>query len=403
MGLLSAAIGAVGGALADTWKDWFYCESLDKDTLMVKGEKMIGNRSSNKKGNDNIISNGSGIVVADGQCMIIVDQGKVVEICAEPGEFTYDTSSEPSLFAGKLGDSIKETFQLLGKRIAYGGDTGHDQRVYYFNTKEILDNKFGTPNPIPFRVVDKKIDLDLDVSLRCSGIYSYKIADPIRFYTNIAGNVSDVYTKDQIADQLKAEFISALQPAFGQISALELRPNEIITHNKELEQAMNIQLSNDWGDKRGLAIVSIALGSVTLPEEDQEIIKQTQRGAALANANLAAGVMAGATASAMEKAASNEGGAMNGFVGLGMAANAGGNNVANLFAAGAAQQQQQQQQQAAGATSWTCQCGQVNSGNFCSACGTKKPEQAAGGFCPNCGKPVQAGARFCANCGNQLQ
>ena len=399
MGLIGAAIGAVGGALADTWKDWFYCESLDKETLMVKGEKMVGNRSSNKKGNDNIISNGSGIVVADGQCMIIVDQGKVVEICAEPGEFTYDTSTEPSLFTGSLGESIKQTFQLLGKRIGYGGDTGHDQRVYYFNTKELLDNKFGTPNPIPFRVVDKRIGLDIDVSIRCSGVYSFKIADPIRFYTNIAGNVSDIYTRDQIEDQLKAEFISALQPAFGQLSTLELRPNEIITHNKELEEAMNIQLSNDWGDKRGLQVVSIALGSVTLPEEDQELIKQTQRGAALSNPNLAAGVIAGATANALETAAGNEGGAMNGLVGVGMAMNAGGSTVSNLFAQGAAMNQQQ----AAGGAQWTCTCGQVNSGNFCSACGSKKPEQAAGGFCPNCGQPVQPGAKFCANCGNQLQ
>ncbi len=397
MGLIGAALGAAGGVLADTWKDWFMCEAMDKETLMVKGEKMIGNRSSNKRGNDNIISNGSGIVVADGQCMIIVDQGKVVEICAEPGEFTYDTSTEPSLFTGSLGEAIKQTFQLMGKRIGYGGDTGHDQRVYYFNTKELIDNKFGTPNPIPFRVVDNKIGLDIDVSIRCSGVYSYKIADPIRFYTNVAGNVSDRYMRSEIEEQLKTEFISALQPAFGQLSALQMRPNEIVTHNKELEQAMNQQLSNQWAELRGLQVVSVALGSVTLPEEDQELIKQTQRGAALSNPNLAAGVIAGATANALETAAGNEGGAMNGLVGVGMAMNAGGSTVSNLFAQGAAQQAA-----APVAGSWTCTCGQVNSGNFCSACGTKKPEQAAGGFCPNCGKPVQPGAKFCTNCGNQL-
>ena len=402
MGLLSAALGALGGTLADTWKDWFYCEALDKETLMVKGEHMIGNRSSNKKGNDNIISNGSGIVVADGQCMIIVDQGKVVEICAEPGEFTYDTSTEPSLFTGSLGDAIKDTFALLGKRIGYGGDTGHDQRVYYFNTKELIDNKFGTPNPIPFRVVDAKIGLDLDVSVRCSGVYSYKIVDPIRFYTNVAGNVSDVYKRSEIDEQLKTEFISALQPAFGQLSALQLRPNEIVTHNKELEDAMNAQLSEKWGELRGLQVVNVALGSVTLPEEDQELIKQTQRGAALSNPNLAAGVMAGATANAMENAAKNEGGAMNGLVGVGMAMNTGGNTVASLFQQGAAQQQAAAP--AAGAAAWTCpECGQSATGNFCANCGAKKPEQAAGGFCSNCGQPVQPGAKFCANCGNQLQ
>ncbi|MDO4530309.1 MAG: SPFH domain-containing protein, partial [Lachnospiraceae bacterium] len=290
MGLLKAALGAVGGALADTWKEFFYCEALDKETLMVKGQKQIGNRSSNTRGNDNIISSGSGIVVADGQCMIIVDQGKVVEVCAEPGEFTYDASTEPSLFSGNLGESIIETFKIMGKRIGYGGDTGHDQRVYYFNTKELLDNKFGTPNPIPFRVVDRNIGLDIDVSVRCSGVYSYKIADPIKFYTNVCGNVTEEYKRSEIEDQLKTEFIAALQPAFGQLSTLGLRPNEIVTHNVELEQAMNQQLSAKWGELRGLQIVNVAMGSVTLPDEDQELIKPTQRGAALSNPALAGGV-----------------------------------------------------------------------------------------------------------------
>ena len=154
MGLIKAALGAAGGTLADQWKEFFYCESLAKEVMVVKGEKRIGKRSSNTKGSDNIISNGSGIVVADGQCMIIVEQGKIVEVCAEPGEFTYDTSTEPSIFTGGLGEGIKNTFKTMGKRFTYGGDTGKDQRVYYFNTKELIDNKFGTPNPIPFRVLD---------------------------------------------------------------------------------------------------------------------------------------------------------------------------------------------------------------------------------------------------------
>ena len=389
MGLLKAALGAAGGALADTWKEFFYCEALDKETLMVKGQKQIGNRSSNKKGNDNIISSGSGIVVADGQCMIIVDQGKVVEFCAEPGEFTYDASTEPSLFSGNLGTSIIETFKIMGKRIGYGGDTGHDQRVYYFNTKELLDNKFGTPNPIPFRVVDRNIGLDLDVSVRCSGVYSYKIADPIKFYTNVCGNVSEEYKRKEIEDQLKTEFISALQPAFGQLSSLGLRPNEIVTHNAELEQAMNQQLSAKWNDIRGLVIVSVALGSVTLPEEDQQLIKQTQRGAALSNPALAAGVMAGATANAMENAAKNEGGAMNGFVGMGMAMNTGGGTINGLFQQAAAQQQQGQMGQQMQQQEMAPQAA---------------PAAGAGPkFCSQCGKPVTPGAKFCAECGNPLQ
>ena len=293
MGLIKAGIGALGSTLADQWKEFFYCEALDHDMLVVKGQKRVGNRSSNTKGSDNIISNGSGIAVADGQCMIIVEQGKVVEVCAEPGEFTYDSSSEPSIFAGNLGSSILESFKTLGRRFTYGGDTAKDQRVYYFNTKELIDNKFGTPNPIPFRVVDSKIGLDVDVSVRCSGVYSYKIADPILFYTNVCGNVEKEYTRDTLDSQLKTEFISALQPAFGRLSEMELRPNQIVTHNTELEQAMNEALSAKWGELRGLQVVSVALGSVTLPEEDAEMIKQAQRTAMMRDPSMAAATLTG--------------------------------------------------------------------------------------------------------------
>lgn len=380
MGLIKAGIGALGGTLADQWKEFFYCESMPKEVLVTKGQKQISGRSSNTKGNDNIISNGSGIAVADGQCMIIVEQGKIVEVCAEPGEFTYDTSTEPSIFAGNLGESIKQSFMTLGKRFTYGGDTGKDQRVYYFNTKELIDNKFGTPNPIPFRVVDSKIGLDLDVSVRCSGVYSYKIADPLLFYANVCGNVEQEYCRDELDSQLKTEFVSALQPAFGRLSDLELRPNQIVTHNTELENAMNTALSEKWGKLRGLKVVSIALGSVTLPEEDAEMIKQAQRTAIMRDPTMAAATLVGAQADAMKAAASNEAGAMTGFMGMGMAMNTGGAmNAQNLFAMGQQAQQQpfQQQQpvqpqQAAGG--WRCTCGAVNNGNFCQNCGAKKPE-----------------------------
>ena len=287
MGLIKAAMGAVGGTLADQWKEFFYCDALEQDVLVVKGQKRINGRSSNTKGNDNIISNGSGIAVADGQCMIIVEQGKIVEVCAEPGQFTYDSSTEPSIFSGNLGKSIADTFRTVGKRFTYGGDTGKDQRVYYFNVKEIMDNKFGTPNPIPFRVVDSRLGLDVDVSIRCSGVYSYMIADPLLFYTKVCGNVERAYTRDEIEKQLKTEFISALQPAFGKLSELELRPNQIVSHNTELEEAMNFALSTKWGKLRGLKVVSIALGSVSLPPEDAEMIKQLQRTAVLQNPNMA--------------------------------------------------------------------------------------------------------------------
>ena len=427
MGLIKAGIGALGGTLADQWKEFFYCEAMPKEVLVTKGQKRITSRSSNTKGNDNIISNGSGIAVADGQCMIIVDQGKVVEVCAEPGEFTYDSSSEPSIFAGKLGESIIATFKTIGKRFTYGGDTGKDQRVYYFNTKELIDNKFGTPNPIPFRVVDSKIGLDIDVSVRCSGVYSYRIANPLLFYTNVCGNVEKEYTRDELDSQLKTEFVSALQPAFGRLSELELRPNQIVTHNTDLENAMNDALSTKWGELRGLKVVSIALGSVTLPDEDADMIKQAQRAAIMRDPTMAAATLVGAQADAMKAAASNEAGAMTGFMGLGMAMNAGGGAGAaqNLFAMG--QQQQQQAQQAAPAPGgWTCACGASVNGNFCPNCGAKKPEPkpaagawkcscgatASGKFCPECGAPKPADeagwtcscgtvnkGKFCQNCG----
>lgn len=395
MGLIKAGVGALGGATADQWREYFYCDSLEKDVLVVKGQKRTSSRSSNTKANDNIISNGSLIAVADGQCMIIVEQGKIVEVCAEPGEFTYDTSTEPSIFYGSLGENIKRTFQTIGKRFTFGGDTAKDQRIYYFNTKELVDNKFGTPNPIPFRVVDKNIGLDLDVSIRCSGVYSYKITDPLLFYTNVCGNVEDAYTRDEIDTQLKTEFISALQPGFAQLSDLEIRPNQIAAHTTELEAAMNTALTSKWSQLRGLSIVSIALNPITLPESDAEMIKQFQKGAAMRDPNMAGAQLAGATADAMRDAAKNENGAMNGFVGMGMGMNMGGGQAANLFAMG--QQQQAQQQAAPAAGGWVCpKCNAQNSGKFCTNCGSPAPANDKW-FCSECG--TENHGKFCTNCG----
>ena len=420
MGLIRAGVAAVSSVMADQWKEFFYCDAMDADLLVTKGVKRTGSRSSNR-GSDNIISNGSGIAVADGQCMIIVEQGKVVEVCAEPGQFTYDSSTEPSIFSGKLGQSIVETFKTIGKRFTYGGDTGKDQRVYYFNTKELIDNKFGTPNPVPFRVVDNKIGLDIDVSIRCSGVYSYKIADPLLFYTNVCGNVEQDYRREELDNQLKTEFISALQPAFGKLSAMELRPNQIVNHTAALEGAMNEALSAKWAQLRGLQVVSVALGTLTLPEEDAELIKQAQRTAIMRDPTMAAATLAGAQADAMKSAAANEGGAMNGFVGMGMAMNQGGMNAQNLFAMG----QQQQPAQTGGwkcacgtmATGkfcpecgnprpqdgWKCSCGAVNQGKFCQECGAKRPEAVA--CCTQCGWQPESGQglpKFCPECGNRF-
>lgn len=407
MGLMKAAMAAAGSTLADQWKEFFYCDALSSDVMVAKGQKRVGGKSSNTKGNDNIISQGSGIAVADGQCMIIVEQGKIVEFASEPGEYTFDSSTEPSIFAGNLSNAILASFDTFAIRFTYGGSTGKDQRVYYFNTKELMDNKFGTPNPIPFRVVDSKIGLDIDVSLRCSGVYSYKIADPILFYTNVCGNISNVFTRDEIEKQLKTEFLSALQPALAKLSAMEIRPNQIVAHNTELEDAMNEALSQKWAATRGLKIVSIALGSVTLPDEDAEMIKTMQRNAALTNPNMAGATLVAAQADAMKAAAGNSAGAMTGFMGMGMAAQAGGMNAQNLFAMGqqpmmgqpapqqAVPQQTAPQQATSQSAGWTCSCGTINSGNFCSNCGSPKP--SADWIC-SCG--TKNSGKFCSNCGS---
>ncbi len=432
MGLIKAGIGALGGTLADQWKEFFKCEALDSDVLVVKGQKQVSGRSSNTKGYDNIISSGSVIAVADGQCMLIVEQGKIVEVCAEPGEFIYDASTEPSIFTGSLGKGIINTFKSIGKRFTFGGEPPKDQRVYYINTKELMDNKFGTPNPVPFRVVDSKVGFDLDLSIRCSGVYSYRIADPLLFYTRVSGNVEQAFTRSQIESQLKTEFISALQPAFAALSDLELRPNQIIQHNTELEEAMNKALSEKWGNLRGLQVVTIALGSVTLPPEDNELLREAQRAAYLSRPDIAAGTMVGASAEAMKTAAGNSAGAMTGFMGMGMAMNAGGINTQNMFAMNQEYQAQQaakaaQAQQAAAAAAaaqqasaaqtpaageWKCPaCGAVGTGKFCTECGAPKPAATGwtcscgsvnkGKFCPNCGakKPAEAPLYKCDKCG----
>ena len=402
MGLIKAGLGAVGGVLADQWKEFFYCDSLDKETLMVKGQKRTGARSSNTKGSDNIISNGSGIAVADGQCMIIVDQGRIVEVCAEPGEFTYDTSSEPSIFAGKFGESLKQSFLTIGRRFAYGGDTGKDQRVYYVNTKEIMDNKFGTPTPILFRVVDSKVGLDMETEIRCNGVYSYRITDPIVFYTNIASNVADRFTRDQIDQQLKTEFVDALSPAFGALAGLELRPSQIPSHTAELRDDVNEALRRLWLENRGITVVSIAMNPVSISEEDAAYLKRFQRAAAVDNRpGLGAAQYLEHAGEALGGAANNPGGAMNGFVGMGMAMNAGGiGGVGNIFGAMGGGAQPRTQPAAPAADGWTCpKCGKAVTGNFCPECGEKKPAPVAadGWTCPKCGKPAMG--KFCPECG----
>lgn len=434
MGLIKAAAGAIGGTLADQWKEYFYCDSLDADVLVTKGSKRTGKRSSNTKGEDNVISDGSGIAVADGQCMIIVENGKVLDVCAEPGAYTYKTGTSPSIFGGKFLEGLRGIVQESWRRFQFGGDAGKDQRVYYFNIKEVQGNKYGTPNPVPFRVVDQNIGLDADIAIRCNGEYSYRIVNPMLFYTNVSGNVSGVYTRDKIDSMLKSELLTALQPAFARISELGIRYSALPGHTMEIADALNEILSKKWLELRGIEVYSFGVNSVSASKEDEEMIKQLQKSAVLRNPTMAAATIAGAQADAMRAAAENKNGAMMGFMGMGMASQAGGADPQSLFAMG--------QQQAAAdpsrqfgkdsssqsgkaspspSDSWNCTCGASgNTGKFCCECGLPRPVTEwicpscstvnKGKFCTECGAPKPAGewtcscgtvnkGKFCTECG----
>ncbi|MBD5546346.1 MAG: SPFH domain-containing protein [Lachnospiraceae bacterium] len=410
MGLIKAITAAAGGAIADQWREYFYCDSLDADVLVAKGKRRSSGRGAgNNKGEDNIISNGSAVAINEGQCMIIVDQGKVVEFCAEPGEFTYDASSEPSLLYGSLGENVKKTFSMIGRRFTFGGETAKDQRVYFFNTKEIMGNKYGTANPVPFRVVDENIGLDVDISIRCNGEYSYKITDPLLFYTNVCGNVADIYERSEIDSQLKTELMTALQPAFAKISAMGIRYSAVPAHTEELANALNEVLSAKWSELRGIEIVSFGVNTMKASAEDEAMIKELQKNAVLRNPNMAAATLVGAQAEAMKAAASNTStGPMMAFAGMNMANQAGGMNAQQLFQMGqqAAPTQAAPVQQpvapapepAPAKQGWTCACGKAgNTGKFCSECGAPMPAPKAEGWTCSCGA-VNKG-KFCSECG----
>lgn len=412
MGLLKAGVGALTGVLEDQWREYFYCEALSADVLVTKGVKRTSKRGSNK-GNDNIISNGSIIAINEGQCMMIVEQGKVVEFSSEAGEYVYDTSTEPSImFDSDLSQGILETFKQIGKRFTFGGEPAKDQRVYYFNKKEIVGNKYGTPAPIPFRVIDRNIGLDIDIAIRCHGEYSYKIIDPLLFYTNVCGNVEHEFTRVAIDSQLKSELMTALQPAFAQISASGVRYSEIPAHTVALADALNKVLSEKWLATRGLAVVSFGISTLKASDEDEAMIKQLQRSAVMRDPGMAAAHLTGAQAEAMIAAANNEGGAMVGFMGMNMAAQAGGVNASQLYQINEQNKQAAMQNQATKATdTWTCACGHENTGKFCSECGAAKPAEEGwactcgavnkGKFCSECGAKKPAGALLyvCDKCG----
>ena len=410
MGLIKAAVGSAGGVLADQWKEYFYCDSLDMDTLATKGQKRVSGRSSNTKGSDNIISNGSVVAVADGQCMIIVEQGKVVEVCAEPGEFTFDSASEPTIFQGELKGSIVDSLKNIGKRFTFGGEPPMDQRVFYINTKELVGNKYGTAQTVPFKIEDSDLNFKLTVNLKCFGEYSYHVTDPVLLYTNVMGNMADSFKREALDSQLKSELLTALQPAFAAISAQRIEYDQLPAHTKELAELLNNELSDKWRDLRGIEIVSFGMNSVKADEEDEKRLKELQVAGAMRDQNMAAASLTAATAEAMRSAAANEGGAMNAFMGMGMASTMGGGQAANMFAQAA--QNQQATPAAAAPQGWDCACGATgNAGKFCGNCGAPKPAPAGewvcscgatnnGKFCSECGAAKPAAA-VCSKCGWQ--
>ncbi len=397
MGLIKAVAAATSGVLADQWKEYFYCDAIPKEYLAVKAKKKVAPGSSNTKGDDSIISAGSVIAVADGQCMLIVEQGKVVELCAEPGEFVYDSSTEPSIFYGKLGPNIGKIFKNIGKRFTFGGGAPKDQRVYYINTKELVGNKYGTQNPVPFRVVDNNIGLDMDIAIKCFGEYSYKIANPIIFYTNIMGNDPVAYRREELDSQLKSELMTALQPAFAKISATGIRYSALPGHTEQIAEVLNTVLSEKWGELRGIEIVSFGISSLKADDADEAMIKELQRNATLRDPKMAAAHLVGAQAEAMQSAAANESaGPAMAFMGMNMAANSGGINATELFKI-----DDDKAKTEGGA--WTCACGVANKGKYCSECGSPKPGLTI--ICDKCGWTFDGQGRvpkYCPECGDVI-
>ena len=392
-------LGSASTTVADQYLEYFYCDAISGDMLAVKGKNRL--TKGNNKGSDNIISNGSIIEVNAGQAALIIDDGKVAEFCAEPGQYRYDQSSEPSIFYGNLGENILNTFKEIGKRFAFGGEISKTQRVYYITINEVRNNLWGTSNPIPFFISDQVTGFQGDISLIANGEYTFHISDPIRFYSFIAANFSgDSYSKKDLQSIMRSDFMTALQPALGALSdyGVGIRYSAITTKTPILVEKLNEQLSEKWGKLRGMEVLDVTFNSLKATEEDEKRIKQFQDTAVYTNVNMAAARMTTATANAMEAAASNEStGPMMAFAGLNMAQQAGGGmNAANLYAMGQQQQQAAPQQMQAPINGWKCSCGKDgNTGKFCAECGAKKPDDA--GWTCSCGSVNQG--KFCANCG----
>lgn len=394
MGLIRVAIDATRQVIQDQYLEFFECPSMPDDVLIVKGHKSTkGNTRNNNI--DDVISNGSLIIVNKGQAMAIVDNGAVVEFTAEAGPFVFDSSAEPSIFSGSLGQNVVKTFKTIGRRISFGGHTGRTQQVYFFNTKLIKDNLFGTATPITFRAVDRNIGLDMDVHLSCHGSYNYQVVDPIMLFSNIAGNVEESYSRKDLDGTMKKEFIAAMRPSLAALSRLELRPSQVADHEPELAEELKKNLTQKWLEDRGIEIKEVNILSTEVPPDELKQISDLQKMATLRDPGLAAAKITEAQAEAMKTAAGNQGGAMMGFMGMNMAQMAGGMNNQSLYQMAGQQQQQYQQPapQSAPVQGWSCACGASgNTGKFCRECGKPKPAPAESWTCA-CGT-VNTGKLF---------
>jgi membrane protease subunit (stomatin/prohibitin family) len=404
MGLIKATINATKGTLRDQYKEFIYCDSLPTDVLMRKGKNKLLEGGTNRP-NDNIISDGSRVVVNEGQFLLIVENGRIVDFCGEPGEYIWNTGTTPSMLTGGF-KGLKESFITLGGRIQAGGQPEHDQRVYYINTKEIMNNKFGAGD-IPFR----DSEFNFTIKLKCYGTYSYKITDPLMFYKNVAANVNYEFRRNEIDGQFKDEVLKSLKPSLGRVALKRIPYDQLILFTKEISDELNIELSDEWVNRRGISVVSFALSSVTPDAESAKKIEEFQSTRVYTDERMLGAKLGTAQAEAMIKAAENKGGAMMGFMGMGMAQQAGGMNAAQLFQMADQKQQHQQpvqqpvqQPQSVVEEGWSCECGTVNSGKFCMECGSKAPEQVKSvksnnWFCPSCN--TENSGKFCMECGEK--
>ncbi len=411
MGIIKAAISAVSGTLADQWLEVIEASDMGEETVFCEGVKI--RKGENVKGSDGTVSNGSVIHVYANQFMMLVDGGKVVDYTAEEGYYKVDNSSQPSLFDGNLKDVLKDSFE----RIKFGGQTPQKQKVYFVNLQEIKGLKFGTRNPINY--FDNFYNAEL--FLRAHGTYSVKITDPLRFYAEaVPRNKSRVRMSD-INEQYLSEFLEGLQSAIGQMSVDGIRISHIQAKGRELGKYMAQVLDEDWKQMRGMEIQSVGIASISYDEDSQKLINMRNQGAMLSDASIREGYVQGAIAHGLEAAGSNSAGAAAAFMGMGVGMNAAGGFMNTASANNMAQMQMQQaaQQAKTPANGWTCGCGTVNTGKFCSECG--KPAPAAGWvcecgtkntgkFCSECGKPAPAAewmctcgtkntGKFCSECG----